>query len=326
MNFLSKTIKCYLICSVFFIPPITSHAARTTQDDNEWQAPNEQGLLFTQDQTAAINFTTETTDTQNATKAATKKTSITQQSVSNLPYEIVIWDTDTATKGATWQYEDTTDAQPLLEFFQGLSVQRLSNPSSNNAMNQINEYTEFWNPNIEIHDTPLALQIEDSDEYLSFMRFWHDYGKTTITSLLILTLLRLLIWPIYAEFKNKGRQKHRHTTREVSRSTKLKNNLPSESKNQTSPQSLSKHGRLIKEKNNTDTQPITIQSKNNVKRSRRKSNKVYASAQSLSTHGRVLGLKPNKHRSSRRHHGHKHRPKPPLLKQIMDIFFYKPDK
>ncbi|BCG65467.1 MAG: hypothetical protein methR_P3306 [Methyloprofundus sp.] len=326
MNFLSKSIKCYLICSVFFIPPITSYAARTTQNNSEWRTANEQDLLFTQDQTAATNFTAEA---QNEKKATVQTTPIAQQNVSDLPYEIVIWDTDSETKDVIWQDKDTSDAQSLLESFQGLSVQRLSNSANNNAIQQLNKYTEPWNPNVSTHDIPLALQIEDTDEYLSFMRLWHQYGKTIITTLLILTLLRLLIWPIYEEFKDKRRQKIRRSMNKLSHSTQLKNNLPKESKVQTSPQSLSKHGQLIKEKNDMDMPSTTTQSKNNAKHSRRKKNKRPANAQLLSTHGRVLGLKPNKtqskHRSSRHHYGRRHKPKPPFLKQIMDIFFYKPD-
>ncbi len=323
MNFSSRTIKCYLICCVFFTHPFTSHAARTIQDESEWQASNGQTSLFTQEQVPAPYITS---DTQRAKKAVAQKTSVAQQSVSNLPYEIVIWDTDATTDDPVLQYDDTSDEQSLLEFFQGLSVQRLSNPDNSNATHQLNEYTELWNPNIETHDIPLALQIEDTDEYLSFMRFWHKYGKTSITTLLILMLLRLLVWPIYEEFKDKRRQKIRRSMNKLSHSTKLKKNLPREYKGQTSPPSLSKHGQLIKEKNNTDIPSPTIQSKNNVNRSRRKRSKRPASAQLLSTHGRVLGLKPNtKHKSNHRHYARRHKPKPPFLKQIMDIFFYKPD-
>jgi hypothetical protein len=308
------------------MPPITSHAARTKLNESAWQTPSEQSLAFKKNQTVATQFTIESQVTK---KPLLKNTAIAQQNVSDLPYEIVIWDMDAEPEEAIWQYEDTGDEQSLLAFFQELSIQKLSTPSSKNTTNPLSDYTELWNPNTEINDIPLTIQIADSDDYLSFIQFWHEYGKTIITTLLILTLLHLLIWPVYKEFANNRRQKIRRATGKVSRSTKLNNSTPSEFKDQASSQLLSSHGRSLKEKENTDISFSTTQSKNNGKRSHRKKNKIHVSRQSLSIHGRTLGLKNNnnqlKYRRKHRHRTHRHKPKPSLLKQFMELFFYKSD-
>ena len=298
---------------------MTGDAAQTHYNDTEWSTANQQTLT-------SPSSTPLASDTQQAQKQIAASP-IAPQGFSELPYDIVIWDTDSKTNDDIWKSVASSDEQPLLHFFQELSITRIVNPFSTNEKDQLNDYTELWNPNVEPYEAPLALQIENTSEYLSLMQFWDEYGKTALTTLLVLTLLRLLIGPIYEAYKDKKQQKLKRTLKKSAHQHIPANNHTTEFKPLNEAQVLSKQGNLSKASSpHKHSSATATYSKNILKRLRNKHRRRTrtTSTQPLSPHGRAIAAKPKSKMQPQQHKKHhtrrRYRKKTSILKQMLALF------